>query len=84
MLIANTYHLWLRPGPEVVRDHGGIHEFMRWPHAIATDSGGYQAFSLAALRKLSDDGFEFSSHLDGSRRFLSPEEVEFAQALAHS
>jgi queuine tRNA-ribosyltransferase len=84
MLIANTYHLWLRPGPEVVREHGGIHEFMRWPYAIATDSGGYQAFSLAALRKLTDDGFEFSSHLDGSRRFLSPEEAMRIQGLLGS
>lgn len=73
MLIANTYHLWLRPGPEIVEAHGGLHRFMRWPHAIATDSGGYQAFSLSDLRTLSDDGFEFASHLDGSRRFLSPE-----------
>lgn len=75
MLIANTYHLWLRPGPEVIEEHGGLHAFMRWPYAIATDSGGYQAFSLADLRKLTDDGFEFTSHLDGSRRFLSPEEA---------
>jgi queuine tRNA-ribosyltransferase len=84
MLIANTYHLWLRPGPEVVAAHGGLHEFMRWPHAIATDSGGYQAFSLAELRKLSDDGFEFASHLDGSRRFLSPEESMRIQGLLGS
>ena len=84
MLIANTYHLWLRPGPEVVAAHGGLHEFMRWPHAIATDSGGYQAFSLAELRKLTDDGFEFSSHLDGSRRFLSPEEAMRVQGLLNS
>jgi queuine tRNA-ribosyltransferase len=84
MLIANTYHLWLRPGPEVVRDHGGLHGFMRWPHAIATDSGGYQAFSLAELRKLTEDGFEFASHLDGSRRFLSPEEAMRVQGLLGS
>lgn len=84
MLISNTYHLWLRPGPEVVRAHGGLHGFMRWPHAIATDSGGYQAFSLADLRTLSDDGFEFASHLDGSRRFLSPEEAMRVQGLLGS
>lgn len=84
MLIANTYHLWLRPGPEVIAEHGGLHEFMRWPHAIATDSGGYQAFSLAELRKLTDDGFEFASHLDGSRRFLSPEEAMRIQGLLGS
>lgn len=84
MLIANTYHLWLRPGPEVISAHGGLHEFMRWPHAIATDSGGYQAFSLAGLSKLNDDGFEFTSHLDGSRRFLSPEEAMRIQGLLGS
>jgi queuine tRNA-ribosyltransferase len=84
MLIANTYHLWLRPGPDVVREHGGLHQFMRWPHAIATDSGGYQAFSLAKLRKLTEDGFEFSSHLDGSERFLSPEEAMRIQGLLGS
>jgi len=84
ILIANTYHLWLRPGPEIVRAHGGLHRFMRWPHAIATDSGGYQAFSLAELRKLGEDGFEFASHLDGSRRFLSPEEAMRIQGLLGS
>jgi queuine tRNA-ribosyltransferase len=84
MLIANTYHLWLRPGPEVVAAHGGLHRFMRWPHAIATDSGGFQAFSLAELRKVSDDGFAFSSHLDGSPRFLSPEESMRIQGLLGS
>ena len=84
MLISNTYHLWLRPGPEVVAAHGGLHRFMRWPHAIATDSGGFQAFSLAELRKVSDDGFEFASHLDGSRRFLSPEESMRIQGLLGS
>jgi queuine tRNA-ribosyltransferase len=84
LLISNTYHLWLRPGPEVVRDHGGLHGFMRWPHAIATDSGGYQAFSLADLRKLTEDGFEFASHLDGSRHFLSPEEAMRIQGLLGS
>lgn len=80
MLIANTYHLWLRPGPEIIEAHGGLHGMMRWPHAIATDSGGYQAFSLADLRTLTDDGFEFASHLDGSRRFLSPETAMRVQA----
>src|SRR5689334_16971389 len=84
MIISNTYHLWLRPGPEVIRDHGGLHRFMRWPHAIATDSGGYQAFSLSPLRKITDDGFEFASHLDGSRRHLSPEEAMRIQGLLGS
>lgn len=84
MLIANTYHLWLRPGPETVADLGGIHEMMRWPHAVATDSGGFQAFSLAQRTKVSEDGFEFASHLDGSRRLLSPEESMRVQGLLGS
>ncbi len=81
MLIANTYHLWLRPGAEVVAAHGGLHGFMRWPHAIATDSGGYQAFSLAERTELSEEGFAFASHLDGSRHLLSPEESMRVQGL---
>lgn len=84
MTIMNTYHLWLRPGPEVVAEHGGLHEFSRWPHAIATDSGGFQAFSLAERTSLSEEGFEFSSHLDGSRRRLSPEESMRVQGLLGS
>ena len=84
MLIANTYHLWLRPGPDIVHEHGGLHRFMKWPHAIATDSGGYQAFSLSPLRKVTADGFEFASHIDGSRRFLSPEEAMRIQGLLDS
>jgi len=84
MTIMNTYHLWLRPGPEVVAAHGGLHEFSRWPHAIATDSGGFQAFSLAERCKLSEDGFEFSSHLDGTRMLLSPEESMRVQGLLGS
>ncbi|MGE0326579.1 MAG: tRNA guanosine(34) transglycosylase Tgt [Polyangiaceae bacterium] len=84
MLISNTYHLWLRPGPEIVEQHGGLHEFSRWPHAIATDSGGFQAFSLAERCKLSEDGFAFQSHLDGSRRMLSPEESMRVQGMLGS
>lgn len=84
MLISNTYHLWLRPGAELIAELGGLHQFMGWPHAIATDSGGFQAFSLAARTKLSEEGFEFSSHLDGSRQLLSPEESMRVQALLGS
>ena len=73
VVLGNTYHLWLRPGPEVVARAGGLHAFTRWPHAMLTDSGGYQAFSLAERRSFSDDGFVFRSHLDGSRRALTPE-----------
>jgi queuine tRNA-ribosyltransferase len=84
MQIMNTYHLWLRPGPERVAELGGLHEFSRWPHAIATDSGGFQAFSLAERTKLSEDGFEFASHLDGKRLKLSPEEAMRIQGLLGS
>ncbi len=84
MLIANTYHLWLRPGAELVAEQGGLHEFMRWPHAIATDSGGFQAFSLAERVKVSEKGFEFSSHLDGARKKLTPEESMRVQGLLGS
>ncbi len=73
MLLANTYHLWMRPGEDTVRDVGGLHRFMHWNRALLTDSGGYQVFSLAALRRISEEGVEFRSHLDGSRRFLTPE-----------
>ncbi len=81
IVLANTYHLYLRPGHELVRAMGGLHQFMSWPLPILTDSGGYQVFSLADLRKISDDGVTFRSHLDGSEHFLSPEkalEVEIA------
>jgi queuine tRNA-ribosyltransferase len=73
LLLANTYHLYLRPGHEPIRRMGGLHSFMAWPHPILTDSGGYQVFSLSDLRKVSDDGVTFRSHLDGSEHFLTPE-----------
>jgi queuine tRNA-ribosyltransferase len=81
IVLGNTYHLWLRPGPEVVAAHGGLHGFSRWPHAMLTDSGGFQAFSLSERRTSSEDGFVFRSHLDGSRRHLSPEEAMRVQGL---
>jgi queuine tRNA-ribosyltransferase len=84
MLISNTYHLWLRPGPEVVAAHGGIHGFMRWPHPVATDSGGFQAYSLAQRTRVDEVGVEFSSHLDGARKLLSPEESMRVQGLLGS
>jgi queuine tRNA-ribosyltransferase len=84
MQIMNTYHLWLRPGPERVAELGGLHEFARWPHAIATDSGGFQAFSLAERTKMTEAGFEFSSHLDGKRLKLTPEEAMRIQGLLGS
>jgi queuine tRNA-ribosyltransferase len=75
ILLANTYHLYLRPGHEVVRNLGGLHQFMSWPRAILTDSGGYQVFSLSELRKISDEGVRFRSHLDGSEHLLTPEKA---------
>src|SRR5262249_37353807 len=82
IILANTYHLYLRPGHELVRKLGGLHRFMAWPHAALTDSGGYQVFSLSELRKISDDGVRFRSHLDGSEHLLTPEKaVEIQLAL---
>ena len=82
ILLANTYHLYLRPGHELVREFGGLHRFMSWPGAILTDSGGYQIMSLAALGRVTEDGYEFRSHLDGSRHLLSPEKaIEIQVAL---
>ncbi len=82
ILLGNTYHLYLRPGHERIRQLGGLHKFMSWPGAILTDSGGFQVFSLAELRKVTDDGVVFRSHLDGSEHFLSPEKsIEIQQAL---
>ncbi len=81
VILANTYHLFLRPGHELIRGMGGLHEFMSWPRPILTDSGGFQVFSLSSLRKVADDGVTFRSHLDGSEHFLSPEkalEIEIA------
>jgi queuine tRNA-ribosyltransferase len=73
ILLGNTYHLYLRPGVETVRKVGGLHRFMAWPRAILTDSGGFQVFSLNELRKVSEEGVTFRSHLDGSSHFFSPE-----------
>jgi len=75
IILANTYHLYLRPGHELVRKLGGLHQFMSWPRAILTDSGGYQVFSLSELRKISDEGVRFRSHLDGSEHLLTPEKA---------
>ena len=81
IILANTYHLFLRPGHELIKEAGGLHKFMHWDRPILTDSGGFQVFSLGALRTISEEGVEFRSHLDGSKQFLSPEnamEVENA------
>ncbi len=73
--LSNTYHLFLRPGCDIIEKAGGLHKFMSWDRAILTDSGGYQVFSLTDWRKLSDQGVEFKSHIDGSKHFLTPESV---------
>ena len=75
MILANAYHLHLRPGDDLVKEMGGLHRFMQWDGPMLTDSGGFQVFSLATLRKISEDGVEFQSHIDGSRRFFTPETV---------
>jgi queuine tRNA-ribosyltransferase len=75
MILSNAYHLHLRPGDEVVREMGGLHQFMRWDRPILTDSGGFQVFSLEQLRTITEEGVEFQSHIDGSRRFFTPEIV---------
>lgn len=82
IILGNTYHLWLRPGVDVIRKSGGLHRFSSWRRALLTDSGGFQVWSLGALRKISEAGTEFRSHLDGSLQFLSPEvSMEIQAAL---
>ncbi|MBU0503336.1 MAG: tRNA guanosine(34) transglycosylase Tgt [Candidatus Omnitrophota bacterium] len=75
IILSNAYHLFLRPGLEVIQKAGGLHKFMNWHKPILTDSGGYQIFSLALLRKINDKGVDFQSHIDGKRHFLTPEDV---------
>jgi queuine tRNA-ribosyltransferase len=84
LILANTYHLMLRPGAELVAELGGVGRFMAWPHAVLTDSGGYQVFSLAKLREIDDEGVVFRSHLDGSKHALGPERAMRLQALLGS
>jgi len=82
IILSNTYHLFLRPGHELVKEAGGLHNFMHWDRPILTDSGGFQVFSLGKLRKITEEGVEFQSHLDGSKKFLSPEKaMEVENAL---
>lgn len=84
MILGNTYHLYLRPGPEVIAAHGGLHGFSSWDRNILTDSGGYQVFSLAALREITDEGVSFRSHVDGARHLFTPETVVDAQVAFDS
>jgi queuine tRNA-ribosyltransferase len=82
MILGNTYHLYLRPGHKRIERLGGLHEFMKWPRPILTDSGGFQVFSLSGLNKVREDGVEFQSHLDGSKHFFTPElSMEIQAAL---
>ena len=82
IILRNTYHLYLRPGHELIRDAGGLHEFMNWHGPILTDSGGFQVFSLGDLRKITEEGVEFRSHIDGSKHFIGPEKsMEIQNAL---
>ena len=73
IILSNTYHLYLRPGHELVKEAGGLHKFMNWDRAILTDSGGFQVFSLGPLRKITEEGVRFRSHIDGSAHFITPE-----------
>lgn len=75
IILSNTYHLWLRPGEDIVEKAGGLHKFMNWDRGVLTDSGGFQVFSLAKLRDISEDGVAFKSHLSGEKLFLSPEKA---------
>ncbi len=84
IILGNTYHLFLRPGVEVIRNFGGLHRFSTWDRSFLTDSGGFQVFSLTDLRKLTEEGVEFRSHLDGSKQFLSPEVSMEVQAALGS
>lgn len=82
ILLSNTLHLYLRPGEEIIKKAGGLHKFMNWDKPILTDSGGFQVFSLSKLRKITDDGVKFSSFIDGSKHFITPEKsIEIQQAL---
>jgi queuine tRNA-ribosyltransferase len=84
IILGNTYHLWLRPGIEVIKQAGGLHRFISWERALLTDSGGFQVWSLGALRKITEEGTEFRSHVDGSLKFLSPEVSMEVQAALGS
>lgn len=84
IILGNTYHLYLRPGMDIMRRAGGLHKFMHWDRPILTDSGGFQVFSLSAIRKLKDEGAEFRSHIDGSKHFFTPENVVDIQRIIGS
>ncbi len=84
IILGNTYHLYLRPGHELIRDFGGLHGFMAWPHALLTDSGGFQVFSLGKLARVTEEGVRFQSHVDGSRHLMTPEKAVAIQVALGS
>src|SRR5437016_10063003 len=84
IILGNTYHLNIRPGMDIIREAGGLHRFINWPHPILTDSGGFQVFSLAKIRKIKAHGVEFRSHVDGTLLFLGPKEAMEIQRLLGS
>ena len=84
IVLGNTYHLFVRPGLEVIKHFGGLHHFMNWDGPLLTDSGGYQIFSLAKLRKITEEGVEFQNHIDGARAFISPKIAMEIQTLLGS
>ena len=84
IVLSNTYHLYLRPGLDIMEHAGGLHKFMNWDRPILTDSGGYQAFSLTKFRKITDEGVKFRSHIDGSMHFFTPEKVMDIQRILGS
>lgn len=79
IILSNTYHLFLRPGAELIKEAGGLHKFMNWDRNILTDSGGFQVFSLSKIRKITEEGVEFRSHIDGTKKFMSPEDSMYVQ-----
>ena len=80
IILGNTYHLYLRPGLDVLKAAGGLHKFESWDRPILTDSGGFQVFSLSSLRKITEEGVKFASHIDGKRIFMGPEESKIGRA----
>ena len=84
IILGNTYHLYLRPGTDIIKQAGGLHKFMSWERPILTDSGGYQVFSLSGNRKLNDEGAVFKSHIDGSTHFFTPENTIDIQRILGS
>lgn len=84
VILSNTYHLWLRPGEDIVDEAGGLHQFMNWDQGILTDSGGFQVFSLSDMREIKEEGVHFRNHLNGAKLFLSPEKSVQIQKIGRA